>query len=315
VVERQQRRQRRELGVGCPSFAGLVGDVGEAKAVAGPLPKVRHDVLTVHGEIDGEILERLHLDDDQILSAGRPEARADAGARRRAPAQPGERVLYLGVGRRRPQPRRAQVVPGVVRVIAERPHLLDDRARAEHLIEPRRREDRRRRQERAGARDDADRHRCGQHAGEKRRPTRVVTCEPGDHPQGERPVHHQPDEIWRDERADRAPDAPGLVRREQRRGREQVPEEPVIHDVSEDHQRAEDRDREQHPRAHAPRQDQQSQHRHQYRDGEHAPVRDRRRLEHRGAGEDERLGRQRRGAPYDVGDRRERAAVTAATSA
>ncbi len=57
VIERQQRRHRRELGVRRPSLARLVGDVGEAEAVTGPLPQVRHDVLTVHAEIDGEILQ------------------------------------------------------------------------------------------------------------------------------------------------------------------------------------------------------------------------------------------------------------------
>ena len=57
MIERKQRRHRRELGVRGPSFARLVGDVGEAEAVTGPAPQVRHDVLTVHSEIDGEILQ------------------------------------------------------------------------------------------------------------------------------------------------------------------------------------------------------------------------------------------------------------------
>ena len=69
MIERQQRRQGRELGVRGASLARLVGDVGEPKAVVRPLAQVRHHLLPADEEINGEILQRLHLDDDQVSPA------------------------------------------------------------------------------------------------------------------------------------------------------------------------------------------------------------------------------------------------------
>ena len=93
----------------------------------------------------------------------------------------------------------------------------------------------------------------------------------------------------------------GLTRGEQRRRREHVSEEPVVDDVGEDQERAEDPDREQDPRAHAARQDQQREQRHHGRDHQAQPVGDRGRLEQRGVRKDQRLGRQGRRAPRHVG--------------
>ena len=99
-----------------------------------PPPQVRHHVLAVHAVVDGEILQRLHLHDDEVPAARGAEV-GPAGAQRRALGEPRASVGDLRVGGRRPQERRARVVPRVVGVIAERPELLHDRAVAEHLIE------------------------------------------------------------------------------------------------------------------------------------------------------------------------------------
>ena len=146
VIERQQRRHRRELGVGGAPFAGLIGDVGEAQAVAAPTPQVRHHLLAADREVDDEILQRFDLHDDQVLAARGAEAGA-AGAQRRALAQPRHaprRPVRPSPGGRSQVPR--SVIPGVVGVVAERPELFDDGAGAEHLIERRRGEHARRRQ-------------------------------------------------------------------------------------------------------------------------------------------------------------------------
>ena len=148
VIQRQQRRQRRQLRVRGAAFAGLIGHVGEAQAVAGPPAQVRHHLLSADRVVDREVLQRFDLHDDQVAAACRAERRP-AGAQWRALAQPVDRVLHLGRRRRRSQPRAAHIVPGVVRVIAERPDLLDDRAGAEHLIERRRGEHARRGHDRA----------------------------------------------------------------------------------------------------------------------------------------------------------------------
>ena len=69
VIERQQRRQRGELGIRGPPLARLIGDVGEAQAVLRPPPEMRHHLLAVDPEVDGEVLQRLHLHDNQVGSA------------------------------------------------------------------------------------------------------------------------------------------------------------------------------------------------------------------------------------------------------
>ena len=137
VIEGQQRRHRRELGVRGPPFARFVGDIGEAQGVGRPAAKMRHHLLAADAIIHREVLQRFDLHDDEILSAGRAERRA-AGAQRRAGTKPFGGLAQLRVGHRRPQPRRARERPGVVRVIAERAELLDDRPSAERLIERRR---------------------------------------------------------------------------------------------------------------------------------------------------------------------------------
>ena len=136
VIERQQRRQRRELGVGGAPFARLIGHVGEAEAVAGPTPQVRHHLLAADGEVDHEILERFHLHDDQVLALRGGEAGA-TGAQRRPLLQPRQRLVDLRGSGRTAQPGAAQVIPGVVGVVAERTELLHHRARAKHLVERR----------------------------------------------------------------------------------------------------------------------------------------------------------------------------------
>ena len=82
---------------------------------------MRHDFLIADAVVHREILQRLHLDDDQVLAArpaeeGRPLARTEL----RSLAAPRRRELDLRVGRRRAKPGGAQGVPRVV-VIAEGP--------------------------------------------------------------------------------------------------------------------------------------------------------------------------------------------------
>src|SRR5207253_10194497 len=115
-----------------PSLAGLVGDIAEPQAV--PSTQVRHHFLPAGLVVDHEILERFDLDDDQVLPRRGAEV-APTSPERRASSEPGTRGIDLRCGCRRAQPGGAQVIPRIVRVIAERTELLDGRAIPKHLLD------------------------------------------------------------------------------------------------------------------------------------------------------------------------------------
>ena len=211
---------------------------------------MRHHVAAADVEIDGEVLQRLDLYDDQVVAAGNTERRSAGGStQRRALGEPFERVLHVRIGRVGAPPCRPRVIPRVVRVITERSELFHNGAVAEHLSERRRREHARRRDHHPADREDRRRRTGHRRPHERRHPGRPPQCHPGGDPDGERPVGNQPDEVRREQRPHRSPDLSGLMRAEQRRRRQHVAEEPVVDDVGEDQQRSEEADEEQHPRS------------------------------------------------------------------
>ena len=133
--ERQKRNERRQLRIGRSSLARLVGDVGEPDGVARPASQIRHHLLTIDVMIDHEVLQRLHLDDDQVLAARGAEKRTRTAAQGGPVREPPPRVVdIIGAGAR-PHHRRPRIAPDVVRVVPERAELFDQRAIAEYLIE------------------------------------------------------------------------------------------------------------------------------------------------------------------------------------
>jgi hypothetical protein len=55
---------------------------------------VRHHLLSVNGEVDDEVLQRLDLDDDEVAPASHAEGRRGwAGAKRSARGEPRQGIL------------------------------------------------------------------------------------------------------------------------------------------------------------------------------------------------------------------------------